>query len=112
MTLKFTRKTKTIELDDGQTVTIRELTEKEAQDWHERFHDAKGRVIRKRLVENRAMLAVMSIVDDSGEPMFDESHLTEIMSEWPASVLYRIYSEAAKFSGLADEEDFEKKSSD
>jgi hypothetical protein len=106
--LKFQRKTITIEVD-GQDVRLKELSEREAQAWHERYHDAKGRVIRKKVVENRAMLAIMSIVDESGNQMYDETHLTEIMEEWPAGVLSRIFNEAARLSGLTDDEDMEKK---
>lgn len=106
--LNFTRKTKTIEIE-GQSVTLKELSEKELQNWHERFHDAKGRVIRKKLTENRAVLAIISLVDENGNTFLDETHLTEIMNDWPSSALKRIYDAAAELNGLNDEEDDEKK---
>lgn len=108
--LTFQRKTKTIEIE-GQQVHLRALSEGEVQAWHSKFHDNKGRPIQSKMVDNRIHLAILSVVDDEGKLMFDESHVMELR-EWPAEVLTKIHRESSILSGIADEEDFEKKSSD
>ena len=108
--LTFQRKKTTIEVE-GQQVHLQEASEGELQAWHDKFHDAKGRPIRSKMVDNRIQLAILCVVDEDGKKMFDETYLTELR-EWPASVIKEIHQEASILCGVADREDFEKKSND
>jgi len=108
--LKFQKTTKTIEID-GQDVHLQGASEGQLQKWHEQFHDSKGRPIRSKMVDNRIQLAILCVVNEDGSQMFDQTHATELR-EWPASVLATIHKEASILCGIADEEDFEKKSND
>ena len=110
----FTKKTTTIEVE-GQTVHLKEPTEGEIQKYGNSFHDAKGKPIKSKMLDNRVKLIQLCVVDESGERVLDAPGHAEEIREWPSSVTKSIHAACAKLCGLDDDEDgddIEKKSDD
>ncbi len=100
--MKFTRKTKTIEVD-GQTVHLLEASEAEIQNYGQSFHDSKGRPVKSKMVDARVSLIQICVVDENGGKILDApGHASEIR-DWPASVTKKIHAAAASLCGLDDD---------
>lgn len=91
-------------------VRLQSLTELELSDlrtlWGERYNKTKD----LDLVMRRELL-VASIVDDNGEPIFDEDE-ANMLADWKGSVTERLYRAARELNGMDEDEvdDQEKKS--
>tara|TARA_R110002020_G_scaffold237758_4_gene450126 strand:- start:185 stop:619 length:435 start_codon:yes stop_codon:yes gene_type:complete len=55
------------------------------------------------LIDARAKLVMLSVVDDKGTRLFDASDVSRL-SQMPASVIDKLFTVAQKLSGISDED--------
>lgn len=97
----------------GGEVLVKGLSGKERDEFERSIVETRGKKVLLKMVNVRARLASLSIVDESGDRVFTESDV-EKLGEKSASALERVFSVAQRLSGLSNEdvEDLEKNSGD
>jgi hypothetical protein len=91
---------KTIEVDVpewGGSVIVRTMTGEARQNFQESINSPKGK-LPKNMLES---LVVATVVDDSGEPLFEHDDIAELKKK-SSIALNRVFEAAAELNGLTD----------
>lgn len=92
----------------GGTVRVRGLTGAERDAFEQGTIEQRGRKVKARLVNIRARLASLCIVDEQGQRLFSEADMVELGRK-SARPLDRVWDTATRLSGMSesDAEDLE-----
>jgi len=85
------------------TVLVRGLTGKQRDNFEAGLLERRGRRMIPNTANIRAKLVAWSVVDDDGSRMFTDAEAEEL-GDKSASAMDRIYTVAAKLSGLTEED--------
>ena len=87
----------------GGTVRVRELTGTERDKFEGQFVGKDGTSVRAEGIEGfRARLAVASLVDGDGKPLFRSAAETKRLGEKSAAALQRVCDVAIRLSGIRE----------
>lgn len=112
LTQKRRLKTERVEIPElGGDVIVRELSAKERDEFDMSTIKRNGKKVEQNLQNLRARLCVRAVVDDDGKPLLTEADVAAL-GEQPGSIIDRIYTVAARLSGItkADEDELSKNS--
>lgn len=87
----------------GGKVTVRTLTGTERDAFEESITKKKGKSFDVNMVNLRAKLCALTIVDDKGERLFTNADVVELGKK-SAAVLDRIFTVAQKLNGLGKDD--------
>lgn len=87
----------------GGSVLLRGLTGRERDLFEESILDQSGKKTKVRLKNARARLIALSMVDEDGNHVFNENEIA-VLGEKSSAALDRVYSEAARISGISDDD--------
>lgn len=85
----------------GGEVVVRSLTAAERDQYEKEFISQHGTRIKFDLVNPRARLVALSVVDEDGKRLFTDRDVAELAKKSAAPV-DRIYAVAQKLSGISD----------
>lgn len=98
------------ELGDDNVALLRELTGAERDAYEAGLINSR---VNKRsdmqdlnMTNARARLVIVALIGEDGTQLFDPTSAADLalIGAWPGSVLDRLYDEAAKLSGLTEED--------
>lgn len=87
----------------GDSVLVRGLTSAERDNYEAKLVVQKGKNTTVNMKNARARLAVLSVMDGDGKPLFSEADLP-LLSAKSAAALDRIFDVASRLSGISDED--------
>lgn len=87
----------------GGTVRVRGLTGKERDEFEASMLVKRGNKRDVSLINARAKLVSLAVVDEDGTRVFTDADVTELGSK-SAAALTRVYEVASRLSGLSDED--------
>jgi hypothetical protein len=87
----------------GGTVRVRTLSGQERDAFEASITEQRGRNIRIRPENIRARLVALSVVDEEGQQLFDESDIRRLGAK-SAKALDRLFSVAQRLSGISNED--------
>jgi hypothetical protein len=90
----------------GVSVTVRELTGEQIERWKSgNLRTKGGKIVGYNLSTSTARLLAMAIVDDTGNPCFNEQDITNLMRTHGAGSIAKIEEVARRLSGLSDDDE-------
>jgi hypothetical protein len=87
----------------GGTVIVKSLTGRQRDEFEGSMIEQRGRRAVMNTANMRAKLVAWSVVDETGERLFNNGDIPDL-GEHSAAAVNRIYNVAAKLSGLSDED--------
>ena len=84
----------------GGQVTIRSMTGTERDDFEQSIFDANDKSKKKNMKNIRARLCALTMVDESGNRLFDVSDI-EALGKKSSKALDRVFAVAQKLNGLS-----------
>lgn len=87
----------------GKQITVRALNARERSEWETQFLDRKGKPIASRQQQIRERLVIATVVDEAGNPLFDDSDLAALR-EVDASLLELIVSASQELNDISEED--------
>ncbi|MGF9711713.1 hypothetical protein [Paenibacillus naphthalenovorans] len=87
----------------GGDVMVRGLSGKERDAYEQSIISTKGQDVKMNLVNAKAKLVGLSIIDESGARLFSDADV-EALGAKSGKAINRVYAVAAKLSGLSDED--------
>lgn len=88
------------ELGDGAQIYVREMSVQQLTDYQEANFDHVGKPLSDNPFQWMVSLFVASTCNESGEPLASQSHVQELMSQLPKSVLDRVLGVAMRLNKL------------
>lgn len=97
-------RTERVEIPEwGGEVMVRGLTGRQRDQWEQSMTVRRGKKVEQDLRDFRARLAVLCVVDETGQPVFHAGDIDALANK-SGSALDKIYTVAAKLSGISEED--------
>ena len=87
----------------GGDVMVRGLTGRQRDAWEQSMTVRRGKKVEMDMRDFRARLAVLCVVDETGQLVFHEGDIDALAGK-SGSALDKIYTAAAKLSGISDDD--------
>ena len=97
-------RTERVEIPEwGGEVMVRGLTGRQRDQWEQSMTVRRGKKVEQDLRDFRARLAVLCVVDETGQLVFHQGDIDALANK-SGSALDKIYTAAAKLSGISDDD--------
>ena len=97
------RQTEVVKIADIGNVIVKGMTAKERDQYETSFIVQKNGKRNFNLIDARAKLVMLTVVDEKGDRLFEASDVSRL-SGMPASVIDKLFTVAQKLSGISDED--------